>query len=489
MTEDHMMLLRSPSSCSTSVALALGLLLPAPVRAQADSGTPVVTAQTYTLRSTALGEPRAVEVSLPAGYDGGSTRYPVLYVLDGETTSTPAAAVARFYAATGKLPPVIVVGIRNTARTRDFTTAAAPGFQLPREAQDAGGADRFLRFVAEELAPWVEGRYRTAPMRVLVGHSLGGLLAVHALAARPGYFTGYLIMEPATWWNSGQEWRAAREALQQPAGRRTRLMLINTEAIGADTTGMGGDAPMVRYLRVAGESHASMVLAGLMQGLRTLFADFPPPRWVPGTRPVTLLNHYQTLSRRLGYPVPVPPIAYEQVIRMSIHARLFQDAVLTLDRLERELGQSAGSRDLRQLLAEERSAPPPPGLVPLEIPARRPSPAEAGRFLGSWSVMGTGAGHTVEICASGDTVVVHERVQLPNGEWDEDDVPVIGLTADGGFEWGQRVFRGIAALLVLRGRIEADGSMTVTRQVRGWVPRGPTGDMLRVERFRRVPQR
>ena len=99
---------------------------------------------------------------------------------------------------------------------------------------------------------------------------------------------------------------------------------------------------------------------------------------------------------------------------------------------------------------------------------------------------GPGTGHEVDIRASGDTILVHERVQLPNGEWNSDDAPVIGMTAGGELEWGQRVFRGIAALLVLRGRIQPDGTMTVTRQVRGWVPKGPTGDMLRVEQFRRI---
>ena len=39
----------------------------------------------------------------------------------------------------------------------------------------AGGADEFLRFLSDELIPWVEGQYRTASFRVLVGHSLGGL--------------------------------------------------------------------------------------------------------------------------------------------------------------------------------------------------------------------------------------------------------------------------------------------------------------------------
>lgn len=455
--------------------------------AQANAGTPLVTGQSYHLDSSVLGESRVIDVALPAGYDANpSVRYPVLYVLDGEFEGAPAITITRFYATMGRLPPMIVVGIRNTARTRDLTPAPVAGFKLPPEAEAAGGADRFLRFLADELAPWVERSYRTAPMRVLVGHSLGGLFALHALAIRPQLFTGYLVMEPATWWNQGRELAAAADALRQPATRRARVMLVNTESLGADTTGSGGDAPMVRYLRVMGETHESMALTGMVQGLRTMFADFPPPRWVPGTHPITMLEHYDVLSRRLGYPVPIPGTAFEQVIRMSVHARYFDDAVQVLDRMERERGVSDGTRELRQFVADERASPAPAGLVPLEIPAHRPTPEEAGRFLGRWVLIGDGAGHEVEIRASGDTVLVHERVQNPAGEWDEDDVPVIGMTQAGEFEWGQRVFRGIAALLVLRGRVQEDGTMTVTREVRGWVPRGPTGDMLRIERFRRV---
>ncbi len=53
-------------------------------------------------------------------------------------------------------------------------------------------------------------------------------------------------------------------------------------------------------------------------------------------------------------------------------------------------------------------------------------------------------------------------------------------------EWGLPCFRGIAALVVLRGRVLEDGTMTATREVRGWVPRGPGPDVNRTERFQRV---
>jgi predicted alpha/beta superfamily hydrolase len=465
----------------------LSLVRPTDSAAQANTGTALVTGHSYRLTSRVLGESRTVEVALPPGYDENrSQRYPVLYVLDSEVESGPAIAITRFYATMGQLPPMIVVGVRNTDRMRDLTPPTVADFRPPPEAGAAGGADRFLRFLADELAPWVEGRYRTAPMRVLVGHSLGGLLALHALATRPRLFTGYLVMEPSTWWNNGHERTAAGAALRGPAARQDRVILVNTESFEVDTTGVGGDAPMVRNIRVLGETHSSMPLAGMMLGLRAMFADFQLPRWVPGTRPVAMLDYYDSLTSRLGYTVAIPGRVFEQVIRMAIHAREFEDASRALDRLERERGQSDDTRDLRRLLSDERASPVPAELVPLVIPAHRPAPSEVSAYLGRWVRIGEGSGHEVEIRASGDTIVVHERVQLPDGEWDEDDVPVIGVTSDGEFEWGQRVFHGIAALLVLRGRVLEDGTMTVAREVRGWVPRGPVGDMLRVERFRRV---
>lgn len=465
----------------------IALLAPAGTRAQVDPGTPVISARTYHLTSTALGETRSIEVSLPAGYDASpGVRYPVLVVLDGEFEGTPAAAVARFYAGTGELPAMIVVAVRNTQRTRDLTPAPVAGFvPLPGTGQ-SGGAEAFLRFLEGELMPWVDGRYRTAPMRILVGHSLGGLFALHALAIRPQLFTGYVVMEPATWWNNGRELIDAGAALRRPTARNDRVMMVNTESLNVDTTGHGGDAPMVRYLRVTGEDHSSMALEGIIHGLRTMLADFQPPRWAPGQAPVAMLEYYDTLSHRLGFTVPVPAPVFEEVILMSAMARRFQDADQVLDRFERERGRTDDTRQLRQLVGEERAAPAPAGLVPLVIPAHRPSPREAQAFLGRWTLDGAGAGHEVEIRASGDTLLVHEREQLPDAEWVEDDVPVIGLTPDGGFEWGQRVFRGIAALLVLHARIQADGTMVVTREVRGWVPRGPVGDMLRTERLHRV---
>jgi hypothetical protein len=138
------------------------------------------------------------------------------------------------------------------------------------------------------------------------------------------------------------------------------------------------------------------------------------------------------------------------------------------------------------MLAEERATPVPAGFIPLEIPARRPSPREAAAFLGRWSAGVPGEVHEVSVRASGDTIIVHDRVQFPGGDWDDSDSPVIQVTRDGTLEWGLKWFRGIAALMVMQGRVQPDGTMLVSRQVRGWVPRGPGGDLARLERFSRM---
>lgn len=59
------------------------------------------------------------------------------------------------------------------------------------------------------------------------------------------------------------------------------------------------------------------------------------------------------------------------------------------------------------------------------------------------------------------------------------------VTANGTLEWGLPWFRGLAELVVLKGRIQEDGSMVVTRESRGWLPQENEPDMTRTQKFRR----
>ena len=67
-------------------------------------GSPVVIGETVQLRSDTLKESRTLLIAKPAGYDDGTDRYPVLYLLDGETHFRYTAAIVDFLAANDRIP-------------------------------------------------------------------------------------------------------------------------------------------------------------------------------------------------------------------------------------------------------------------------------------------------------------------------------------------------------------------------------------------------
>lgn len=130
--------------------------------------------------SAFLGPTRHAEIWLPPGYDdAASTRYPVLYMHDGQNLFDPRIAstgvdwgvdesVVRLEAR-GVIPPVIVVGVWSTA-------ARATEYSPWHDAPD------YARFLIEELMPRVnrEFRTRTGPASTAVmGSSMGGLLSYY----------------------------------------------------------------------------------------------------------------------------------------------------------------------------------------------------------------------------------------------------------------------------------------------------------------------
>src|ERR1017187_4825413 len=67
-------------------------------------GSPIVTGDTVQLESDTLKEPRTVLIAKPAGYGDNTDRYPVLYLLDGETHFRYTAAIVDFLTENDRIP-------------------------------------------------------------------------------------------------------------------------------------------------------------------------------------------------------------------------------------------------------------------------------------------------------------------------------------------------------------------------------------------------
>jgi predicted alpha/beta superfamily hydrolase len=151
---------------------------------------------------------RTLFVWLPPGYgaDAGR-RFPVLYMHDGQNLFDPAVAsgydwgvdeaMARLIAA-GETRGAIVVGMASLDERRFFE-------YMPDKALPSTLSDPYLRFIVEEVKPFVDTNYRTLPARehtFVMGSSMGGLISLYALCEYPGVFGGAGCV--STHWPAGE---------------------------------------------------------------------------------------------------------------------------------------------------------------------------------------------------------------------------------------------------------------------------------------------
>lgn len=153
---------------------------------------------------------RNITIWLPAGYDpSGNHRYPVIYAHDGQNLFQPGSSyggvewgldeTASEMMAAGQLPPAIIVGIWNTdKRWQEY----APQKVIERLDTSGGSTwlgdeppellgDDYLKFLTEELKPYVDATYETAPgpeTTFIMGSSMGGLISLYAAAEYPNIF-------------------------------------------------------------------------------------------------------------------------------------------------------------------------------------------------------------------------------------------------------------------------------------------------------------
>jgi len=161
-------------------------------------------------RSAFLDDDRNITVYVPPGYSSTGGPYPVLYMHDGQNLFNDDEAyvageswrmghTADALIDAGRVEPLLIVGIDNAGprRIEEYTPTAT-------KRLGGGLADRYGRFLVEELKPFIDRTYATArgPSRTgLGGSSLGGLVSLYLGLHRPDVFGRLTVMSPSVWWD------------------------------------------------------------------------------------------------------------------------------------------------------------------------------------------------------------------------------------------------------------------------------------------------
>jgi predicted alpha/beta superfamily hydrolase len=282
---------------------AATMAFPAVGQGQEPAPAALPATRAFELESKINGRDYRLLVALPESYAAGDTsRYPVLYVLDGNILFGLATDTHRALRMFQEVADIIIVGIGYDAgffmdtfvsRWTDYTpsrdisadTSFARRFLSNRADSTlrSGGAAQFLQVLRQELIPFVDARFRTTRDRGLWGHSFAGLFALHVLFEQPDLFARYAISSPSLWWN--QQEMIAREANYAHHHRVLSGSVYLSVGSQEDQQLFENFSATLRarsYERLElvshvfeDETHASVVPAAMSRSLRVLYGITP----------------------------------------------------------------------------------------------------------------------------------------------------------------------------------------------------------------------
>lgn len=271
--------------------------------------------QLYTLQSNVLNEERGYWISLPASYSqpySDYKKYPICIVLDGGAHFSTAANTFQFMGGR-QMPEMIVVGIKNVSRTRDYT----PDKLQTVRKNDFGGGDNFLQFLEEELIPKLDKDFRTMPFRLLAGHSLGGLLSVHTYMKEQSIFNAFIAIDPSFggWDNEKMDNKIA--AMSPNASSRFIYLASANSFDGQEKN----EKRHIRFIEGINEkfndeikaemeyfddeNHQSVPLIAWIHGMKSIFKGYQYS-YKNISSIEALQENYQSISERLSYEI-LPP--------------------------------------------------------------------------------------------------------------------------------------------------------------------------------------
>jgi uncharacterized protein len=230
-----------------------------------------------------------IQVSLPIGYSRSERSYPVLYVLDGDKSFGMVKEITDWLIWSKEIRNIIVVGIsygKSTQvwwekRARDFTQFEDTAYY---EYPNAGGADKFLGFIKNELFPVINKNYRTLDYaNAITGLSFGGLLSSYVLFTQPEMFKSYIIISPALFFNRNSILKTETDFFRS----RKELHKMVYLAYGDSDNKEWVIDPTIEFIHKVqqhkydslnfvtqvfkGETHISVFPVALTRGLKTVF--------------------------------------------------------------------------------------------------------------------------------------------------------------------------------------------------------------------------
>ncbi|MGG4443896.1 alpha/beta hydrolase [Brevibacillus fortis] len=181
---------------------------------------------------------RKLTIYLPEGYHESEERYAAVFLQDDGDLIDPKDSDVlqkiRELTAINQLPGLLFVGIESFDRNNEYTPFVSPNVFEPESGKQFGGnASVYADFLANELKPYIDSKYRTLQEREytgIMGFSFGGLISVYTALRHPDVFGRVGSFSGSFWFPGIVDWIEQRTI--RDTGQRLYMNLGHAEGSG-----------------------------------------------------------------------------------------------------------------------------------------------------------------------------------------------------------------------------------------------------------------
>ncbi|MFN2104204.1 MAG: alpha/beta hydrolase [Candidatus Promineifilaceae bacterium] len=269
---------------------------------QAVSQVTIPNTERHFLQTKQVDQGYTLLIAKPDTYDQTDIRYPVLFILDADAIFGMVTEMVRIMQLDQDIPQMLIVGIGYPTtvfgeimalRQRDDTPTVQPeeekwlsttfGIELQENRRYSGGAAQFLRFITQELIPFLDGRLRIDLKDLAIaGWSYGGLFSLYALFQADSPFKRYMILSPSIAWDDRvilkEERRYAGEHTDLPVklflaagGNESERMVANLDELEQILRGRAYAGLDMSVVFFDNETHLSVLPGALSRGIRAIY--------------------------------------------------------------------------------------------------------------------------------------------------------------------------------------------------------------------------
>lgn len=272
------------------------------------SGYSLNVGENIKINSKVLDEERELMIYLPKSYTYSDKEYPVVYLLDGETHFFHVSGMLQFLSGSGKIPEMILVGVKNTNRKRDMSPTAI------KNIPESGGAAKFIECLKKDIKNHIDKKYRTSGYNILVGHSFAGAFSLYYLTEKPGTFNAYVSLSPYLMFDKEYLISNFEKKMKSEYKNTILYMSMGDETAFKksldkfDNIIKNNNIKGLNYKYVINESedHITIAHSGFYSAFKYIFKGYAVDGNIYKTNLATLDNHYKDFSEKTGFDFKTP---------------------------------------------------------------------------------------------------------------------------------------------------------------------------------------